>query len=325
MKSCIYEGKVRHRRNSPTHHQFDFRTFMLMLDLDELPTVFANSWLWSTKRMAVARLRQSDRLKSYGHLGSLRQRAEAVLTENGIKEQLSSVALLTQVRYLGFEMNPVCFYYCFSNTPLEKKTDHESMSGGEAFESSKNNEQVVAIIAEVNNTPWGEQHNYVVAAQQPSEGAAQGRQSLKSLPISKTFHVSPFLGMDMDYQMAFSVPSQKLGIKIENHLHHSVPVDSAGEKDDSKKNAHTAAEKVLDVTMLLQRIPMSGKNLNWMLIKYPLISFKTFAAIYWQALRLYLKKVPFYPHPKNFPATIPSGQKSKSAGEGSSNSALVGR
>ena len=150
MKSCIYEGKVRHRRNVPTHHQFDFRTFMLMLDLDELSTVFSNRWLWSTKRMALARLRQSDRLKSHGHLDSLRQRAEAILVESGINEQLSSVSLLTQVRYLGFEMNPVCFYYCFSNILEEKKADAEGAAKGDSLESREQNEQIVAIIAEVN-------------------------------------------------------------------------------------------------------------------------------------------------------------------------------
>ena len=327
MKSCIYEGKVRHRRNVPTHHQFDFRTFMLMLDLDELSTVFSNRWLWSTKRMALARLRQSDRLKSHGHLDSLRQRAEAILVESGINEQLSSVSLLTQVRYLGFEMNPVCFYYCFSNILEEKKADAEGAAKGDSLESREQNEQIVAIIAEVNNTPWGEQHNYIVAAQHPSDQATPAQQSLKSPPISKTFHVSPFLGMNMDYRMAFSVPGQKLGIKIENHIHHAALADSASEQIGSNQNAGKADEKILDVTMLLERTPMTGRNLNWMLIKYPLISFKTFAGIYWQALRLYLKKVPFYPHPKNLPAAIPSGPKSKSDGDSdtASNSAWVGR
>jgi hypothetical protein len=46
-------------------------------------------------------------------------------------------------------------------------------------------------------------------------------------------------------------------------------------------------------------------------VKYPLISFKIWAGIYWQALRLHLKKIPFHSHPKNFdvdnhPQTLPS-------------------
>ena len=322
MKSCIYEGRVRHRRNYPTLHQFDFRTFMLMLDLDELPTVFAKRWLWSAKKMAFARLRQSDRLKSHGHLDSMRQRVSAILAENGISQELSSVRLLTQVRYLGFEMNPVCFYYCFSHCLPEDTDESSETQEGDPLVLSQQPERIIAIIAEVNNTPWGEQHNYVIGAEQAGGKPRSERTSVRSLPISKTFHVSPFLDMNMDYRMAFSVPGQKLGVKIENHLH---PVDN--DAKDLVDEADSAKEKILDVTMLLERTPITGTNLNWMLVKYPLISFKIFAGIYWQALRLYLKKVPFFPHPKNQPDAELAGSKpeSNAGANGSSTSAWVGR
>ena len=324
MKSCIYQGKVRHRRNSPTHHQFDFRTFMLMLDLDELPSVFANRWFWSTESFAFARLRKSDRLKSHGHLDSLRQRAEAVLTESGITAELSSVKLLTQVRYLGFEMNPVCFYYCFSEG-LPEIPKYDAAVESDALEPQKKTERIVAVIAEVNNTPWGEQHNYVIEAEESLGRSASDQRSLKSKPIAKTFHVSPFLEMNMDYRMAFSVPDQKLGIKIENHLHRRNFDNAEQQSDQPNQPTAAAKEKILDVTMLLERTEMTGLNLNWMLIKYPLISFKTFAGIYWQALRLYLKKVPFFPHPGTSSNGAGSGARSKRGSETTSNSAWVGR
>ena len=328
MKSCIYEGKVRHRRNSPIHHQFDFRTFMLMLDLDELPTVFANRWLWSTQRMAFARLRQSDCLKSHAHLDSLRERVGAVLVENGISDELSSVRLLTQIRYLGFEMNPVCFYYCFSNVVPERDATGDAGDEGkvnaDGIVPCDQPERIVAIIAEVNNTPWGEQHNYVIAAEQAFGKSKSGQTSVKSRPIAKTFHVSPFLDLNMDYRMAFSFPNQKLGVKIENHLHRSRVADDAEGNVGSNNDSGATKEKILDVTMMLERTPMTGVNLNWMLIKYPLISFKIFAGIYWQALRLYMKKVPFFPHPKkSLNAGIVASEPEIVAG--TSNSAGVSR
>lgn len=279
MNSCIYEGKVRHRRNAPAHHEFDFRMFMMMLDLDELKTVFAKRWLWSTQRTAFARLRQNDRLTSHSHLTELRDRAIAVLNDSGISQPIGSIRLLTQLRYFGFEMNPVCFYYCYA----KPEPDTEGQP-----------QPIVAIIAEVNNTPWGEQHNYIIQATQDRSAANTGSQSnVRSSPIAKTFHVSPFLAMEMNYHMAFSIPGEKLGVKIENRI-----TGSSSNQGDLGGENSTGHQQILDVVMLLQRRPLTGTNLNWMLVKYPLISFKTFVGIYWQALRLYLKKVPFYSHPK---------------------------
>jgi DUF1365 family protein len=62
MDSCIYEGRVRHTRSKPVTHQFDYRFFMMYLDLDELPVLFEKRWFWSVSRSALARFRRSDHL-----------------------------------------------------------------------------------------------------------------------------------------------------------------------------------------------------------------------------------------------------------------------
>jgi len=234
---------------------------MLLLDLDELDSVFARRWFWSTKSAALARFRKEDHLIDFRSVENLRDRAVAVLHAKGFGKKIGAVRLLTQLRYLGFAMNPVSFFYCYDLTGT----------------------RVEAVIAEVNNTPWGEQHLYVI----PANGNRNGS-SVAANEIEKTFHVSPFMPMDMYYRMAFSNPGAKLGVKIENHL--------SGGQADQPESAR-ANKKVLDVTMILNRKPLTSRNLNWMLIKHPLVSFKIFAGIYWQALRLYLKKVSFHPHP----------------------------
>ncbi len=53
--------------------------------------------------------------------------------------------LLTNLRSLGRCFNPVSFYYCFGN------------SGDDS------GERLLAVLAEVTNTPWGERHAYVIA------------------------------------------------------------------------------------------------------------------------------------------------------------------
>ena len=88
--------------------------------------------------------------------------------------------------------------------------------------------------------------------------------------------------------MAFSAPEKTLAVKIENH---SISKNSL----DPSLCASTC--KHLDVTMKLNRKELTSWSLNGLLIKYPAISFQVVAGIYWQALKLYLKKIPFVPHP----------------------------
>ena len=62
MNSCLYTGRLRHRRSSPVENEFDYRLFMVYLDLSELSRVFRGRWLWSTRRPALAWFRRRDHL-----------------------------------------------------------------------------------------------------------------------------------------------------------------------------------------------------------------------------------------------------------------------
>lgn len=262
--SAIYEGTVRHRRNEPKVHQFDFRFFMLFLDLAEIESVFRWQPFWSAKRWSLCRFKATDHLKQFASIDSLRERVLAALADQGIEQPIGPIRLLTQLSYLGYSMNPVSFFYCYS------------LSG----------EKIEAVIAEVNNTPWGEQHLYVIPGKQLTETS-----TVRSADIRKAFHVSPFFDLAMNYRMAFSVPSETLAVKIESHSLSS---------DSTDTQTSTSTGKYLDVTMKLTRKELSGLSLNGLLIRYPAISFQVVAGIYWQALRLYLKKIPFVPHPDKF-------------------------
>ena len=160
------------------------------------------------------------------------------------------IRLLTQLRYLGFAMNPVSFYYCYAN-------DGETLS---------------AIVAQVNNTPWGEEHLYLIEADKTRQSKVVSVDHL-----AKEFHVSPFMPMDMEYSMKFTPPAEKLAVCMSNYKRR---------------------EKALDVVMNLERKKITSLNLASVLVSYPLISFKVFSAIYWEALRIFWKKIPFYSHPK---------------------------
>ena len=187
MKSGVYFGRVRHRRLAPVPHRFTYRMFMLYLDLDELPRVFAGRWLWSVRRFAPARFRRRD------HLGDpSRPLAECVrdLVESNTGRRPSGpIRLLTHLRYFGYVFNPVSFYYCFDADDTGVET----------------------IVAEVTNTPWGERHCYVL----PQEANA-GRNGHGRYFPKKVMHVSPFMEMDVEYDWRFSAPEQRLNVHMEN-------------------------------------------------------------------------------------------------------------
>ena len=247
MRSCIYEGQVRHSRAKPAQHAFRYRVFMAYLDLDELPTVFKGRWFWSTTRRALARFRRSD------HLGPedepLRESVLNLVESETGQRPKGPVRLLTNLSYFGYCFNPVSFYYCFSEDADTLET----------------------IVAEVTNTPWGESDTYVLpVAQSTGKGKALRFQPRKKM------HVSPFMPMEVDYDWSFIPPADRLNVFMAN--------DADG-------------QRVFSASIALQRTEISSTSLARVLVTFPFMTLKVISGIYWQALRLWMKRVPFHVHP----------------------------
>ncbi len=185
MHSRIYKGWVRHRRVLPRVNRFRYRMFMLYLDLAELPQLFDGTPLWSARHPALAWFKRSD------YLGRadvpLDQAVRDLVAERLRKRPEGPIRLLTHLRYFGYCMNPVSFYYCFNRA-------------GDAVDT---------IVAEITNTPWGERHQYVLPVDRPGPG-------LKRFEFDKDFHVSPFMPMDMQYRWCFSAPADRLFVNMQN-------------------------------------------------------------------------------------------------------------
>jgi DUF1365 family protein len=131
--------------------------------------------------------------------------------------------------------------------------------------------RVETIVAEITNTPWNERHAYVLGERQN-----EGHGEVMRYRFGKRFHVSPFIGMDVAYDWRFSTPNGKLAVHM---------VD------------HQDGQKLFDATLVLERREITGSSLAQALLAFPLMTARVVGAIYFQALRLWLKRIPLHTHP----------------------------
>ena len=180
LDSSLYVGSVMHRWLYPRVHQFRYRAFWFLLDLDELDKLSGRLRWFSHNRANLFSLHDADH--GDGSATPLRAQVEIKLREAGVKLTGGSIRLLCMPRTLGYCFNPLSVYFCCH-------------ADGDP----------VALVYQVHNT-FGERHSYVIPAKQGNGELCQR--------CRKALYVSPFLDMNMRYDFRVSGPDERISVGI---------------------------------------------------------------------------------------------------------------
>ena len=181
--SCLYECTVMHRRLHPKPHEFVYRIFLFLLDLDEIPSLTRAVPIFSAEEPNLYSLRNEDYFQF--HSRGLRANLETFLQTQNISARPARIRLLTLPRMLGYTFNPISIFFCFDseNRPLTS-------------------------VVQVGNT-FGELKPYLVPLEESGNGF--------HIRVPKNYYVSPFSPLDLAFDFRFKIPGQNLHIAIDNY------------------------------------------------------------------------------------------------------------
>jgi DUF1365 family protein len=237
-----------HYRLEPKQHSFHYNIFMFYLDLDEIGILNKSLRWMSLNKFNLFNFRDKDHLQlpkeNPDTTKNTREHITAYLKENGVDIGKGRIMLLTNLCTLGYQFNPVSFYFCYDEQ-----------------------DQIVCSIVEVCNT-YLEMKPYFLGT-----STRNGEQF--HLNTTKYFYVSPFIDMDTNFDFNLEVPGEKLQVRI----------------DDFKQDG----TRFFISTLSGKKVPLTDSKLLQYFFSFPLITLQVIGLIHWQALKLWLKKLPFHP------------------------------
>ncbi len=241
LSSALYSGTLKHRRLSPRENKFSYPVFMAFIDLDEIEDVFKLSRWASFEKFNLLSFYRRDYFKNSE--SNIKKDVQDLIFDRTGERLTGPVRMLTHLRTLGFCFNPITVYYCYDS---QKDLKH--------------------LVLDVTNTPWGQRHQYVMPYSHSKE-----------VIFDKSFHVSPFLPMDLHYKIRITNPGVTAVVHMENH---------------------NSEKMVFDATLTISKTVLTAQQISKAAFKYVLMTHKVLFWIYFQAFILFfVKKIKFVPHP----------------------------
>ena len=178
MNSCIYNGEVTHTRFKPVKHFLKYKTFSILVDLDEINQLDKSIGIFSHNKFNIFSFYDKDHGDRDG--GNLKEWVILNMKKFNIKENITNVKILCYPRIFGYVFNPLSIFYCYEKDKL------------------------IAIFYEVKNT-FNEQHTYIFKIKNGEEIVQK---------CKKKFYVSPFMDMETYYNFKLKNPNDKLSVFI---------------------------------------------------------------------------------------------------------------
>jgi DUF1365 family protein len=180
ISAQLYAGRVSHIRHTPFQHKFNYRIWMMAIELDAMDTLAASSVCFAHNRFGLLSIHDKDHGFRDGR--PLRAYVEEALTRQGFQDYAAKIVFVSIPRLLGYAFNPISFYYCY---------DAQGKLG--------------AVLHQVKNT-FGGQLGYLMSV----EDENNIHQS-----AAKRLRVSPFFDLAGGYHFSLTAPGENLKIMIQ--------------------------------------------------------------------------------------------------------------
>jgi len=246
-----------HRRFAPREHGFVYRIFLFALDLDELDTLDARLRLFSTRRANLYRFCDADFFPAHEPLhNATTRKIDAPPTSAGnLKSRVVSHLAAHGVDLTGGRVVLVTLPRVFGYL-------FNPVSFYFCYDRTG---APVAALAEVTNT-FREMKTFTLA---PDARDADGFH----LRTPKHFYVSPFSDVDVEFDFLLRPLGERLSVQIDDY---------------------TAGQRTLTSTLTGERRPLTDAQLLRTTLRHPLVTLRIITLIHWHALRLWLKRIPWF-------------------------------
>ena len=198
MNSCIYNGEVTHTRFKPVKHFLKYKTFSLLIDLDEVTKLDKSISIFSYNRFNIFSFYDIDHGERDG--GNLKDWVHENIRKFNIDVKITKIKILCYPRIFGYVFNPLSIIFCYEKDKLK------------------------VVFYEVKNT-FNEQHTYIFKIKD---------QEAITQKCKKKFYVSPFMDMETYYNFTLLNPDNKLSILIKQ-TDKKGPILTATQTGDKKE------------------------------------------------------------------------------------------
>jgi DUF1365 family protein len=259
MNSCLYECQILHARFTPRPHRFVYRIFLFAIDLDELEALHRKLPPFSHNRANLYSFRDCDFLPTTEPVHQPENHLPQPLVDGESSLNARVIAYLG-----GHGIDLAGGRVVLVTLPRVLGYLFNPVSFYFCYDRAG---APVAALAEVTNT-FKEMKPFLLG-----HGTQTGSPGKFHLRVPKNFYVSPFSDVDVAFDFTLRTPNGRLSVQIDDYI---------------------GQERTLTSVLTGDRRDLTSARLFWFTLKYPLVTLRVIFLIHWHALRLWLKRIPWF-------------------------------